>query len=758
MDKTIIKKRFKKTVRLTVCVGIFLLALGIFLAVFLVYTLNKVAKDQIKAETVEYISRFDKQIATNFKMLDTFSSVITNSGIEGEENFAQVLTDVSERNAFITIAYFNSSKEGTIVTQGKQARLYLPLSSLQDEIQTVVYDALEEKRSISDLFVSEFSGKTVFVYGVPVYKNGEVAGALVASDHIEIFTDILDGNGVLGGNGYLHMIDSDGRFLIRSHCAVVKEKVSSIFDGPYLERCAPEAVRRALQNGEEVSFSFPYQGETYQSLLEPVGTNGWYLFCVNTVQASSHFIYTLVLVIAASFFGVLALSIFLLYYDYRSVQKSNQELIRLAYYDDLTGAYNLFYFCQKIGKRLAKPQSCSIVAFNLFQFKFINEIFGRDQADKLLCDISKTISQHLKEGEFYCRDTADSFYIFLRDTRQDAVCTRLNTLFDEITNSTSLDSDFRVSAYCGVITAGERGKKAYDVDQLMTLVMFALSKAKEKRRSRICFYDASLHETMKLENYLEGRMQYALETREFHMFLQPKINLKTNSLGGAEALVRWVEDNGVVICPDQFIPLFEKNGFCVQLDQYMVECACQKIREWIDKGIEPIGIAVNQSKSTFYESDHIDALCRLVEKYQIPPKLITLEILEGLAMENIKELNRKIEQLQKTGFQISMDDFGSGYSSLNTLAKLKINELKLDKGFLREASLEGNQRSKIIMKQIVQLADCLSISTVVEGVETKKEESFIRSLGCNYGQGYYYSRPVSSKEFDIRYMEDRRSY
>ncbi len=364
----------------------------------------------------------------------------------------------------------------------------------------------------------------------------------------------------------------------------------------------------------------------------------------------------------------------------------------------------------------------------------------------------------MQEGEFCCRDTADSFYIFLREIRPEEIRARLKLVFDGISNVAVPDSDFQISAYCGVITTGENGERShYNMDQLMTAVMFALAKAKEKRKNRICFYDSELHETVRLENYLESRMQNALEKREFHMFLQPKFHLKTGSLGGAEALVRWIEDNGVVICPDQFIPLFERNGFCVQLDRYMVECACQKIREWIERGIVPVGIAVNQSKSTFYESDYIDTLRGLVKKYQIPPKLITLEILEGLAMENIGELNRKIEQLQEIGFQISMDDFGNGYSSLNTLSKLRINELKLDKGFLHEAFLEGCERGKVIMEQVVLLANRLSISTVVEGVENRKEESFIKSLGCHYGQGYYYSRPVSCAEFDAVYMEDRET-
>src|SRR5699024_9670301 len=154
--------------------------------------------------------------------------------------------------------------------------------------------------------------------------------------------------------------------------------------------------------------------------------------------------------------------------------------------------------------------------------------------------------------------------------------------------------------------------------------------------------------------------------------------------------------------PGDFIPLFEENAFCTKLDMYMVECVCRQIRQWMDEEIRPIPISVNQSKLLFYETDYIPKLCSLVEKYQIPAELITLEILEGLAVNNMDEMNRKIAMLQEKGFRVSMDDFGSGYSSLNTLCNLRINELKLDRGFLMQTTEEENEKLRMIMEHIVQ--------------------------------------------------------
>lgn len=207
-----------------------------------------------------------------------------------------------------------------------------------------------------------------------------------------------------------------------------------------------------------------------------------------------------------------------------------------------------------------------------------------------------------------------------------------------------------------------------------------------------------------------------------------------------------------MIYPDQFIPLFENNGFCTKLDLYMVECACRQIREWLDQGKEPVGISVNQSKLLFYEKDYIEVMTELKERYEIPDQLITLEILEGLATENVGELNRKIGILRAQGFRISLDDFGSGYSSLNVLGNLRIDELKLDRGFLMEAADKKNTRFRTVMEEIVQLTKRLQISTVVEGVETEDNERFCREIGCDLGQGYYYSRPIPREEFNQKYM------
>ena len=292
-----------------------------------------------------------------------------------------------------------------------------------------------------------------------------------------------------------------------------------------------------------------------------------------------------------------------------------------------------------------------------------------------------------------------------------------------------------------------------EAENMLTHIHFALNKARGGHSSTIWFFDTELHKQEELENYIESHMHSALENGEFKMFLQPKKDLRSGSLNGAEALVRWQTESGKMIFPDQFIPLFESNGFCTSLDLYMVEQACRQIRTWLNSGIEPVPISVNQSKLLFFEGDYVQKLTAILTRYQVPAHFIILEILEGLALANLDELNEKISQLQELGFRVSLDDFGSGYSSLNILGNLKIDEVKLDRDFLMNAADQNQNRVRLIMEEIIHIAGRLGISTLAEGVETPKDEQFIRSIGCDTGQGYLYSRPLSAEDFDEKYMK-----
>lgn len=451
--------------------------------------------------------------------------------------------------------------------------------------------------------------------------------------------------------------------------------------------------------------------------------------------------------------SVTSLMIVFLLMEYRVIYKNQKNLVRLAYYDDLTKALNLKGFYKEFMRKSASS-AYSIVVMNIKKFQFINNIFGSDQADRLLCQIKEVIENHLNGRGFFCRSGADDFMIYLPMTDSRAIEVFLSLVMEEINEVFQSDrNDYRLSFYFGVATNHFKEP----LNQMISYAQFASESARNRPLNNICFYDRETYEKDRLTNFIETHMQSALKHREFKLFLQPKINLKEGTLGGAEALVRWVTEDQKVIFPNDFIPLFEKNGFCVQLDLYMFENVCRQIREWMDQGIALIPISVNQSKLLFFESDYVEKLKEIVWKYQVDPQWITLEILEGVAVDHLEELNEKIDLLRSFGFKISMDDFGSGYSSLNTLGELNIDELKFDRAFLMESSSAHWHRHQLLMEGIVKVTKKLKITTVVEGVETKENEDLVKALDCDYGQGYLYSRPISNFDFNQKYMLLRKN-
>lgn len=756
MDEKQIRKRIKKISIFVAAVSVLLLtASGIF-AVYLNHTLKETMNDQMAAEAEEYKNRIQKQIDATVQNLNTLAGFIEFSNITDPNQFAEALYASSLQNNFISMSYFKKDGAGMIATGDGIKKVdsidLIPYAEMND----VVKKAWNGEKVFSNLFHDEHNDdikEKIFVYGVPVYKNGTIIGALTASDQLRIFSDILDGKSVMGGNGYIHMLDMDGRFLVQSKRSAVQERLDTIFDGPYLSPSEELRVKDAIQQQESIFSSFQYQGRNYQFIIYPLGINNWCLFCVNTTQGVNASIYQMVNAIALAFAAILFLAIFWIFFSYRLLRKNNRELVQLAYNDILTGAKNRSWFMQELKAILEHSEGC-VAALNINQFKFINEIFGKEQADALLCYMKKTLDKHMRSGDFFCRDTADLFYIFLKQTDQTQIQTRLKEIMDDICRvSAASNSNYQLLLYCGAVIAAPSMEHKLNADSLMINVMFALAKAKGTHQNNIWFYDTELHKKEELEHYAESHMHQALQNGEFKLFLQPKFNLKTNALDSAEALVRWITDDGTTIFPGQFIPLFEKNGFCTQLDLYMVECVCREIRKWIELGITPIPVSVNQSKLLFYQTDYITNLNSLLKQYNIPAHLITLEILEELAAENVDELNSIIRQLQECGFKVSIDDFGSGYSSLNTLGNLNIDELKLDRGFLMKTSKKENQRLQLIMAQIVQLAKQLNISIVVEGIETLENEQLCKSMGCDYGQGYYYSKPITALDFRKKFLE-----
>ena len=739
----------KRIIRVTVIVVIcsILLCVSVFCTSKYIFEEAHKADDvQMEVEVKEYKSRISKQLDKSAQILTTLSKAYEVGSILNNPEILKIsLEEANKQNSFLTLAYIPVEGEGLLnVNDGETIESYT-LDDCSEMAQEAIRKSFWGEIGISKMFDSPYHDTKIFIYSVPVYQSGKIVGALAAGDTLEIFKDIVDGNTVMGGNGYVHIINEKGEFLLRSENTLVKADMSSIFDGPYMSEKTKTDARLALENGESFHGNFEYEGKKCHFYMESMDFNGWYIFCANKMWSSALSSGRLFLVIIYGFIGILFVMLILLYGGYYKFRQSAGNLIRLAYYDQVTGAKNTAGFDEEFQNFLKKNQCYSVAALNIHNFKGINDLFGKKSGNDVLCFLKKTIEENLKEGEFFCRDSADLFYVLLLDYDEKIITDRTRDIIQLVSKTSAAfgEYSYEISIYSGIAIEGNRDK-----------ALVALQSIQNSHYTDIAFYTQTLYEKTRNKIEIESCMHLALQNREYKLFLQPKNDLKTGRIIGAEALVRWKKPDGTYRYPNEFIPLFAANGFCRDLDMYMVERVCEQIRSWIDAGIEPIPVSVNQSKLLFTEADYPSRLEQTVKRYKVPSSLITLEILEDVATDDLEHLNVQIKLLHEKGFKVSMDDFGSGYSSLTMLYQLKIDELKLDRGFLKPVSEENRKRRQIILHQIIQLAKKLGISTVAEGIETTRERDTMLALSCDFGQGYLYDKPVSAGEFSEKYMKN----
>lgn len=565
--------------------------------------------------------------------------------------------------------------------------------------------------------------RLIVTYTVPVYGNSNhIMGVLCANGSSTPYSLLLK-KSINGGNLYITNL--------KDFYGIQKDEDSNDV----------LAVLKHVDISEKINGLIGVNGDEHGIVVKSMGIHGWYICYVNSAKSLNNPIYMMSRATNFVLVVFVLVVILLFYIAYRIMEKNHKEMENIAYTDRLTEAVSTIRFMELVKTYDGNNHQYSLVALNMRRFKFMNEILGRRKSDEILRRIVACIKPMKKKDEIICRDSADVFYILLTDTKEIEISNRINAMFDEIRKNTK-DFQYKYEFCCGVIS-NVTDEEKYSYEQMLTNVMFALAQSKEMSSGNICFFDEEVHKEKEFENFVESNMQQALDSERFEMVLQPKIDLNTNKVFAAEALVRWKLDNGTYLSPSSFVGIFEKNRFCSKLDFYMLRKAFTQIREWIDMGIEPVNISVNQSKIVFYHENYISELKALLNEYQVSAKYITLEVLESTVIEDIQMFNQILSEVKKLGFSVSLDDFGSGYSSLNVLSQLHIDELKIDRIFLHTNSEMENQKTKWILESIISFAKKSHILVVVEGVESSEDDVFIRELKADIGQGYFYGRPLS---------------
>lgn len=432
-----------------------------------------------------------------------------------------------------------------------------------------------------------------------------------------------------------------------------------------------------------------------------------------------------------------------------STKRLQSELKKLAYYDELTGIpnKNLFKITAAQFITQGKKQHAYVI-LDVNKFKVINDIFGYVCGDLLLKDIAKILSEEFKTEESAARFNGDIFHIICGFYSRGQLEERLNRVSDKISEFKFVNSaEYRITLCFGVYVIEDTNLK---IESMGDKAGFALKKIKDTYTTSIYFFNDSIRNRIIEEQEIENDMEAAITNEEFKLYLQPKYSLKTMEIGGAEALVRWSHPKKGIIQPNTFIPVFEKNGFITNLDMYMVDKVCEYLKKWIGMGREPVVISVNQSRLHLHNPNYLNELTKILEKHKISPQWIELEITESAFFEDTEKMIEILNSLHGLEFKISMDDFGSGYSSLNMLQDIAVDVLKVDKKFFNDSSI--SDRGKKIVDNIISMASDLNIIVVAEGVETKEQVEFLKKTNCHLVQGYYFARPMPVEEFEKKYF------
>lgn len=428
--------------------------------------------------------------------------------------------------------------------------------------------------------------------------------------------------------------------------------------------------------------------------------------------------------------------------DVQDMVSSYENMQHRIEYDTLTKIYRAEKFYKLVAETIHKnPDSnYALIRMDIDRFKVINDMFGVEEGNRLLIYMADIIKKCYRPGYLYCHINSDIFCLCVPYEDKQEIITLIKWMEEKIDQ---YNMNFKIVPAFGIYCIDEPD---VPVSVMLDRAKLASKSIKGSLFSNHAFYNNTLRNKIMQEIEIEGYMNKALENHEFKIFLQPKYDISTSDIVGAEVLCRWIHPTRGLIPPSSFIPLFEKNGFIIQLDYYMWEETCKLIRRWLDEGKNIMTVSMNVSRMHVYNAMFEKQIIQLMDRYKIPPNLLELELTESAFLENENEIYQLMERLKNKGFLFSIDDFGSGYSSLNMLKSVPIDIVKLDRGFLNEVSV--SKKGKEIIRYTIAMARQLNLKVIAEGVETVEQAAFLLKTGCNVAQGYYYCKPVPIDEFE----------
>lgn len=432
-----------------------------------------------------------------------------------------------------------------------------------------------------------------------------------------------------------------------------------------------------------------------------------------------------------------------------------RKTLQVFFTDAVTQGNNFMYFVYKGGDWLRKYRNRS-VRYHVVNLRFVGfrnfcVCHSADEGEKVMGEIYRSILGSLRKKEICAHAAEADFALLLRDDGSEPVEDRIRSIIEKASHVTD-DHVFVFQAGIATIEPDPKNaeRKTLDLGEIYNIAC-AARESLDNEDTGIAFFNEKLVEDRRWEETVQERQQAALENEEFVVYYQPKYDPRTDELRGAEALIRWQSPELGFVSPGRMIPIFEKNGFITEIDHYMIKHVARDQKRWLDAGFRCVPVSVNVSRAHFIESDLAEQIRDLVDAEGTPHEYIEIELTESAFFDDKKAMIHTIEKLKSYGFAVSMDDFGSGYSSLNSLKDMPLDVLKLDAEFFRGGNDDG--RGEIVVSEAIKLAKYLDMRTVAEGVEVREQVDFLASQDCDMIQGYFYAKPMPASDYEVRMKE-----
>lgn len=724
-------RRYNKRV-IQSTITVVLLVMALVFAFILFYTKRVENRIQGEAEAMlQHVSSqnslaIEDQVLSKQKFLVALARSIQNSN-----NF-DIETNLESFKNYIDI--YNFYNMGLIDKEG------ICYTTLGDRFDLSKYDyyknGFEGARGISSSYESEDKTLMLNIYTVPVYKGRQVEMVLTATYSAYDFANLLNIKS-FDGLGESFVINSEGDLI-----AIPKNyELEQTQMLEHLKKNNKNIFKTMVANIEQDKtgyIEYSYKKETYLGFYQKIGINDWYLlsyvpkaYIYENADALIQDIQLANLLMGVVFCIFCSLLVF--YYI-----KYQREISNIIFYDPLTGRENYEYLKMLFQKEdLDHSKDKSLFVLDIDKFKIINIMHGTGSGDRMILYLQQTFTQVLPEDKIY-RNKADEFVGILKHRSQEEILQKLERFHNQILEDIKNNKIYHMNISIGICAL-----EGYsNLQRIYSNALIAKNEIKGRADQFYNFFDAHMKEICVENRKIESEFELALQRKEFEVWYQPKYHMKRQEIVGAEALVRWRTQNGKLISPGKFIPLFEQNGQIIRLDEEIIHLVFQDIKEMRENQYPIVPVSINLSRLHLYHTGIIQTIEKLMQQYEIQPSEIIFEITESALLDNKDKLNHLIDSIHTLGFKVHMDDYGTGISSLSSLSSFVFDAIKLDKTFIDKI---GNKKMNIIIQSTIQMAKDLDMEVIVEGAETEEQIEFLLENNCFVVQGFYFYKPLEKE-------------